>query len=234
MGVITTLPVEFLGNNGSYDYTRERDLLELNIQAPKINYLPIDTINELECNYDGLMTKYGKCFHYNFNNIQRVEETYLLRIPIYCTIKDNEEKTMTLTFRISNCTENPSANMVRWIVRNNNTAKDSVAKEWHMQTDGLYSITFKPQKMDYAIDFTHQRFVNPYDFQFDLEIISLVEGDVSLNRINNSFMSAPVISIENSTNKLGEYELSRKINRHIKQIERNIQKEQDTFKITWR
>lgn len=232
--VITTLPVELTGNNGTYNYTRERDILEMSVQSPKNNnLLPFEyIIDNYSTSYNNGLTRSGRIFHFDFSKINSTNQATCLLIKIdNRQLKKNTE--YTLSFKIHDIYGTKFSNFeVLYRVEDTNLR---TIKYVNLQ-EGLYSLTFVTPE-DYHINeirFGHFNWATQSKDYFDIEVIGISEGKEQPQSINYAIFNKPVISVSNSTNILGEYELSRKINRHIKQLERNITKEQDTFKLTWR
>lgn len=238
--VITTLPVELTGNNGTYNYTRERDILEMSVQSPsKINLLPMDyVIENTTTNYtNGELTRKGKIFTFDFSNLSHINDGHLLQINLSNGVRFKKNIPYTLTYRIHKVSGTAIQDCGGWYIRYNDNTNLTIATETNAsRNEGTHSYTFiiTDDKTPRWLYFGSRAWIRPSEYSFSIEILSLVEGEISLERVNNTIFNKPVISVSNSTNILGEYELSRKMNRHIKQLERNITKEQDTFKLTWR
>lgn len=235
--ITTTLPVEFSGSSSTYTYTRERDILSMSIQAPQhYNYLPTESSMKLcTCEYIGIMTKKANCFHYDFNNLQRVESASLLQFYFYDIFTNTLGKTYTLTYRISNCAGSVPPKTMWWRVTNTGGSNHKDIQNSVPITNGVFSINIDSIWWELGrLALLHERFVYAYDFSFDLEIISLVEGETALERNSSSIEYSPIVAITNEHAMLGNYALSRKIRRHLIQTERNITAMKDLFNITWR
>lgn len=105
--------------------------------------------------------------------------------------------------------------------------------------DMVYTINFTIEEGQYVtfiavgIDFLSNN-VAARDLSFDLEILGIFNGVVSIDRASNTFGEKPCVTISNSEAVLGKYEINKQVLRHINQLERHIKAQDNVFDIKFR
>lgn len=251
--ITTTLPIEFSGNNASYPYTREKDILEMSVQASSLNILPYSVQKEkCFCDYDGLMERRGHIFHYDFNNLP-----YKPILPLFGVnlgeIYDsaNAGNIYRMIYRFSNVYNNRKDNAtLTFNVVTSNSKGVSIAENvisgnsWKFvnNNDGLFETVFLLTPEITSINIMGGSYLKKFDAAFDLEVIGIYRVNEEESIINledfrcyTNFSSTSKISISDTNTILGDYEISRKIRRHINQMERKLISLYNVYeKINWR
>lgn len=251
--ITTTLPIEFSGNNASYPYTREKDILEMSVQASSLNILPYSVQKEkCFCDYDGLMERRGRIFHYDFNNLPYTYYKPLLGVNL-SEIYDsaNAGNIYRMIYRFSNVYHNRKDNATLTFnveIRNhkNVSITENVisGNSWKFvnNNDGLFETVFILTPETKSINIIGPNYVQAFNGGFDLEVIGIyrVNEEESIINLEDfrgqiNFSSTSKISISDTNTILGDYEISRKIRRHIDQMERKLISLYNVYeKINWR
>lgn len=240
--ITTSLPIIIEENNNLQKYTKERTILSTSIEASLINYLPLDySMSENHCRtsyINNTLTKMGSHFHMDFSNINYISGASIFLIDLTNIVNLEIDQTYTFSFRISNVggTYNSSSFKYPWVIVKNSSDSGGkrISSDWYPK-NGFYSFTFTPtDTVSYIVWGRNYSWITTKDLQFDIELIGLVKGEKPIQRSYNSFSTQPNISISNTNSVLGEYPISRDVRRHLLQVERNIQKQENTFNISWR
>lgn len=254
--VITELPVEFDGNVNHQSATREKDILGFSVKAPIYNILTNDIINKPAKNGN---SNDNRIHVVKDTGIVELTDLYHTEgswngFLIYYLPKLNPEHTYKLFYRVVDYDNYNGSGFIigmsfGYASKNSGDSTQTYCplyttnKESQLQ---MRTFTYKPptryngsQRMMVwvGVEGYFNANYNNLTLQFYGLYDSTEYGDIGTDDIKDLLNKDNMNLItSNEYTKLGNYKMSKDVARHLRQLERNIERTEnkDLFKIDWR
>lgn len=237
-------------NSFTRPYTSESEVKSIQLTAPYINLLPYEIQSKYVApvNFSGAYTNDYGLYHFDFRNgLTNEAGRKILQINNVQNIVDFKPGKYTICLSVKNI--KGTYNLGNgWCFGDYYTISTGMTGSIQLSPlivlnpgtpDYIYNFVFDAQEDQLIYQF---RFgsdplswsTTPRDLLFDVELIGLFQGEVSVQRQSNMFSEKPSISVSNSNNIVGEYKINTNILRHLNQIERHITSKDGVFHIGFR
>lgn len=237
--ITNELPIKINDGQNYQKYTRNKDLINISIEAPARNYIPIEFQRDSWSSTYTSGVEYNNFYiHVDYSKITPISyQAICYQIPVN-NIGLKKGKKYALTYCIENVVGTTTKNagyidLTYTDGTSSTTLSNSVPIESGVKTI-IFTCNGNPNYLRLRASTWLYQNATSYDLQF-YGLYEVDENDKPLGiKPTLSIGNSPIVTTSEDGNIIGKYELTRNVRRHLMQIERKIKSMEDTYNITWR